>query len=250
MGENYTVGNLIYDGAIYDGMNTDLGDLEFYQKWMPKKKDTRILELCCGTGRLTIPLAKAGYAISGVDYTPSMLEHAKAKAAKEGLDITFIEADMRTLDLPDTYDLIFIPFNSIHHLYTNDDLFKTLQAVKKHLKEDGLFLFDCFNPNLRFLVDSEHQKKQIAAYTTEDGREIVVEENMHYESDSQINRITWHYFIDGKFDSVQNVDMRLFYPQELDTYLEWNGFTVLHKFGGFSEEPFTETSEKQLFVCR
>ena len=107
MNRNYKVGDLIYDANIYDGMNTNLAELQFYKRWLPIKKDTRILELCCGTGRLTLPIAKDGYDISGVDYTCSMLEQAKIKASKEGLDIEFIEADIRNLDLPEKYDFIF-----------------------------------------------------------------------------------------------------------------------------------------------
>ena len=49
------------DANIYDGLNTFLSDLQFYKKWLPKNKEAEILELCCGTGRLTIPIAKDGY---------------------------------------------------------------------------------------------------------------------------------------------------------------------------------------------
>lgn len=48
MANNYSVGRLIYDANIYDGMNTDMADLSFYKDWLPKNKDARILELCCG----------------------------------------------------------------------------------------------------------------------------------------------------------------------------------------------------------
>ena len=246
----YRVGDLIYDGAIYDGMNTSLADLPFYKRWLPKNKDARILELCCGTGRLTLPIAKDGYTITGVDYTTSMLEKAKARAAEENLDITFIEADMRTLDLPDRYDLICIPFNSIHHLYQNEDVYKAFKAVKKHLKEGGLFVFDYFNPNIQFIVEGGKEQKQIAEYTTNDGREILIKEIMQYESNAQINRIEWHYFINGTFDSIQNVDMRMFFPQELNSYIKQCGFTIIHKFGSFEEEAFGDHSEKQIFVCQ
>jgi len=250
MNSNYKVGDLIYDANIYDGMNSNLADLEFYKRWLPKNKDARILELCCGTGRLTLPIAKDGYNISGVDYTVSMLEQAKVKASGEGLDIAFIEADIRTLDLPEKYDLIFIPFNSIHHLYKNEDLFKAFNVVKKHLKEGGLFLLDCFNPNIQFIVEGEKEQKEIAEYTTNDGRDILIKQIMRYENKTQINRIEWHYFINGAFNSIQNLDMRLFFPQELDSYLEQNGFNIMHKFGGFEEEPFNDNSEKQIFVCQ
>ena len=217
---------------------------------MPQNKDARILELCCGTGRLTIPIAEDGYNISGVDYTFSMLEQAKAKASEAGLKIEFIEADIRTLDLQNKYDLIFIPFNSIHHLYLNEDLFKAFNTVKKHLKTGGRFLLDCFNPNIQYIVEHEKKQIEVAAYTTKDGREILIKQLMRYERKTQINRIEWHYFINGKFDSIQNLDMRLFFPQELDTYLDWNGFKIIHKFGSFEEEAFYDSSEKQIFVCQ
>lgn len=250
MKNTYNVGNLIYDASIYDGMNTNMNDLPFYKRWLSKNKDSRILELCCGTGRLTIPLAKEGFDITGVDITASMLEKATIKAAEANLNIEFIEADMRALDLPQQYDLIFIPFNSIHHLYTNDDLFQTLQTVKKHLKKDGVFIFDCFNPNIQFIAQSGKELKEIAHYKTDDDREILIKEIMQYQSKTQINRIEWHYFINGKFDSIQNLDMRMFFPQELDAYLQWNDFKILHKFGSFEEEAFSDTSDKQIFVCK
>ncbi|MFK7833493.1 MAG: class I SAM-dependent methyltransferase [Winogradskyella sp.] len=247
---NYKVGDLIYDADIYDGMNTNLVDLKFYKKWLPKNKNARILELCCGTGRLTIPIAKEGYDITGIDFTSSMLKQAKSKAAKENVSIPFIEADIRTLDLSETYDFIFIPFNSIHHLYSNEDLFKAFKAVKKHLKQDGLFLFDCFNPNLQFIVEAEKKENEIAQYTTTDGRKVLIKQIMHYENKTQINRIDWHYYINSKFHSIQNLDMRLFFPQELDAYIKWNGFEIINKFGNFEEDTFCASSEKQIFVCR
>lgn len=106
MNSDYKVGDLIYDANIYDGMNTDLSDLQFYKRWLPQSKGARILELCCGTGRLTLPIARDGYNISGVDYTPSMLAQARLKASEAGLEINFIEADIRTLNLQEKYDLI------------------------------------------------------------------------------------------------------------------------------------------------
>ena len=89
--KNYLVGDLIYDAAIYDALNTFLDDLKFYKKWLPKDKEAKILELCCGTGRLTIPIAKEGYNITGIDYTASMLNQAIVKAEKEHLSIDFVE---------------------------------------------------------------------------------------------------------------------------------------------------------------
>lgn len=250
MKETYRVGELIYDGDIYDSMNTEINDLPFYSHWLNERKKGRILELCCGTGRLTIPLAQEGFDIIGVDNSTSMLVQAEVKANELSVPVKFIKSDMRTLDLSEIYDIIFIPFNSIHHLYTNQDFFDVLTSVKKHLKEDGYFLFDCFNPDIHYIVNSEKGENIIAEYSTKDGRGVVIKQTMVYENITQINRIKWHYFINGEFDSIQNMDMRLFYPKELDEYLNIGGFEIVHKFGGFNGEVFENKSMKQVFVCK
>ena len=246
----YKVGDLIYDANIYDGLNTFLSDLQFYKNWMPKDKNAEILELCCGSGRLTIPLAKDGQKITGVDNSKSMLEQAKIKTKNEKLEIRFIEADLRNLDLTNKYDLIFVPFNSIHHLYQNQDLIDTLKVINKHLKDDGIFIFDCYNPNIQYITEAEKCKNKIAEYKTTDDRKVIIEQTMKYESKTQINRIEWHYSINEQFHSIQNLDMRMYFPQELDAYLKWSGFTIQHKFGNFEQEIFNDKSEKQIFICR
>ena len=155
MNTDYKVGDFIYDADIYDGLNNFLSDLEFYKKWLPQNKEAKILELCCGTGRLTIPIVKDGYDIKGVDYTSSMLERAKEKALQAGLKIDFI----------------------IHHLYKNEDLFEALNTVKKHLKDNGLFLLDCFNPNIQYIVENEREQHVMAEYTTNDGRSVLIRQS-------------------------------------------------------------------------
>ncbi len=247
---DYKVGDLIYDANIYDGLNTFMSDFMFYKNWMPKDTNAEILELCCGSGRLTIPLAKEGIKISGVDNSKSMLEQAVLKAKYEKLEIKFIEADIRNLDLSIKYDLIFIPFNSIHHLYENQNLFDTFKVVEKHLKDDGLFIFDCYNPNIQYITEAEKGRNKIAEYKTKHERNVIIEQTMKYESKTQINRIEWHYYINQEFNSVQNLDMRMYFPQELDTYLKFSGFNILHKYGNFDKDKFENTSEKQIFVCK
>lgn len=250
MGEKYKVGELVYDADIYDGLNTSMDDLPFYSRWLKRRANGNILELCCGTGRLTIPLTQEGYNITGVDNSTSMLKQAIEKANKLNIPIKFIESDIRTLDLSEAYDIVFIPFNSIHHLYTNQDFFDVLGNVRKYLKEDGYFIFDCFNPNIHYIVNSEKDENIIAEYSTKDGRKVCIKQTMTYENKTQINRIKWHYYINGEFNSTQNMDMRLFFPKEIDAYLSISGFEIIDKFGGFGEEIFDNKSEKQIFVCK
>ena len=248
MNTDYKVGDFIYNADIYDGLNNSLSDLEFYKKWLPQNKDAKILELCCGTGRLTIPIAKDGYNIKGVDYTLSMLERAKEKAFQAGLKIDFIEADIRGLNLEEKFDLIFIPFNSIHHLYKNEDLFDTLKVVRNHLKEKGLFLLDCFNPNIQYIVENERKQQVIAEYTTNDGRKVLIKQSMHYESASQINRIKWHYFIDDKFQFNPEYGHEIVLSPRVKFISQTIGFNIIHKFGDFTGGDFDDSSEKQIYI--
>ena len=107
-----------------------------------------------------------------------------------------------------------------------------------------MFLF----PNIQYIVEKEREQHVIAEYTTNDRRKVLIKQSMHYESASQINRIKWQYFIDDKFHSVQNMDMRLFFPQELNSYLRQIGFNIIHKFGDFTERKFDDNSEKQIYI--
>lgn len=73
-----------------------------------------------------------------------------------------------------------------------------MRAVKNHLKAGGIFLLDCFNPNIQYIVEHEKEPIEIAEYTTKDGREVLIKQIMRYESKTQINRIEWHYFINSE----------------------------------------------------
>lgn len=82
MNTDYTVGDLIYDANIYDGMNTDLSDLQFYKRWLPQNKGARILELCCGTGRLTLPIARMDMILVELITLPQCLPKQDSKLPK------------------------------------------------------------------------------------------------------------------------------------------------------------------------
>jgi SAM-dependent methyltransferase len=250
MDKEYSVGPLVYDAEMYDGLNTHADDLPFYRYWLKDVIGGKTLELCCGTGRLTIPLRAAGLDITGIDNNELMLGGAKEKAEKQKLDIRFIADDMRSFRLAEKFGAIFIPFNSIHHLYTNRDFFATLQNAKNHLLPGGFFIFDCYNPDLSYIAANEKKAVPVADYLTADNRHIQISQNMVYESDTQINRIKWQYTIDGLFASEESLDMRMYYPQELDSYVEGQGFEIVHKFGDFTQGKFSASSGKQIFVCR
>jgi ubiquinone/menaquinone biosynthesis C-methylase UbiE len=250
MRNEYFVGDFIYDAQIYDGFNTQTDDLAFYLKFFADHDIKKVLELCCGTGRLTIPLFESGINITGIDINQSMLDEAEKKSKDKGCPINFLHGDMRSFHLEEKFDAVFIPFNSIHHLYTNDDLFHTLQAVEDHLSKGGYLIIDYFNPSIRYIVESENGREKIAEYETQDGRKVVIHQTMKYENDTQINRIQWQFVINNKIHSSEALDMRIFYPKELDSYIETNQFKIIQKYGDYDRSGFVADSPKQLLVCQ
>lgn len=250
MTDNYTVGSFIYDPKVYDGLNKQQDDLAFYLKWIADNGVSKVLEVCCGTGRLTIPLAKAGINVSGFDLNGSMLKEAENKATKEKLSIPLHQGDMRSMALDDHFQMVFIPFNSIHCLYGHDDVINTLRSIHGHLEEKGKLIIDYFNPDISYITGNQGKAVEIANYVTEDGRAIRIIQKMNYEDGTQINRIKWEYSVNGLPHSEESLDMRMFYPQELDYYIKSNGYEIVRKYGDYEMTPFTNGSPLQLIVCQ
>ncbi|MBN1637667.1 MAG: class I SAM-dependent methyltransferase [Ignavibacteriales bacterium] len=250
MTNQYSVGNFIYDPKVYDGLNQQKDDIQFYLQWITSHNLSKVLELCCGTGRITIPLAKSGIQISGYDLNETMLNEAKLKASSNNLTIPFYQGDMRNIELNDKYQMIFIPFNSIHCLYSHNDLFKTLQSIYNHLAKDGYLIIDYFNPSISYISSNQGKAVEIANYMTKDGRSIRINQTMNYEDNTQINRIKWEYYVNDQPYSIESLDMRMFYPQELDYYIESNKFNIVNKYGDYQMNPFTNGSTIQLLICQ
>jgi hypothetical protein len=90
----------------------------------------------------------------------------------------------------------------------------------------------------------------VAEYPDPDGQgQVVVTENNIYEAALQINHVKWYYRIGEQAEIVEDLDMRIFYPQELDALLKYNGFAIEAKFGSYDEIPFESSSTRQLIVC-
>lgn len=238
----------IYQPEIYDAINQFDGDFEFFRKWCSLKPGP-VLEICAGSGRLTIPLKKSGIDITGLDISEAMLAAARSRAAAENLDLQFLLGDMRNFDLERKFATIFIPFNSLQEVVTIDDVEATLTCVRKHLVQDGLLLFDVFNPSIHFMVDREREISEPFEFVTAAGKRFTIRETCSYKAATQVNRVRWHFCFDDGVESVQEFDMRCYYPLELKLWLKHCGFQILHKFGSFAEDAFREESSTQIFVC-
>jgi len=248
MNETLGVGRLLRDGELYDKWNQFDYDFDFYKRWCLKRPGP-VLELCSGTGRLTIPLKQSDIEISGLEISDSMLETARNKAKQAGVEIAFFKGDIRAFSLANKYSIVIIPFNSLQCIYTIDDIENVFKHIKEHLSSDGLLIFDIFNPSIHLMVEKENSFSEISKFTLNNGNEVIIKEKADYDDSIQVNRIKMIYQV-GEKEYSDKLDMRCFYPLEMDALLKYNDFDVVQKFGNFDEVPFESRSPKQIYVCR
>lgn len=138
---------------FYDAMN---GDVD-YAKWADfyeselrryeKGKTSLVLDLGCGTGSMTKTLAQRGYDMTGIDYSPEMLDIARRRAEKEGIsDILWLCQDMTDFELYGTVEAVVSTLDCVNHITDKDALFQCFSLVHNYLSPDGLFLFDVNSP--------------------------------------------------------------------------------------------------------
>ena len=215
-----------------------------------------VLELACGTGRLTIPIAQSGVEIVGLDLAPSMLVHARTKAEAAEVKVEFVEGDCREFDLGRKFALIFMAFNSMQHLHDYQSLAALFACVRKHLAEGGRFIFDVFNPKVEILARASGERRLEREYQDPDGKgKMAFEYSSTYDDAAQVSHIQCYFVRRGPSGEeldvrVEQLHLRSFFPQELDLLLRSQGFEIVEKFGNFERKPFAGGDPKQVVVCR
>ncbi len=241
----------LYDeGRHYDLLMPGPNDLPFYRR-QAQMYGQPVLELACGTGRLTVPLSQAGFDISGLDISPAMLQVARAKAKRSGTAITLVEGNYMDFSLGRKFHLIFIADNSLSHMLERKDVEACFRCVRQHLAPGGRFVVDVFTPSAHILARDGAQAYPVGEYDDPDGGgRIRATETSEYDAAAQVKHIVWHHQRVGKAESWDvPLKLRMFYPQEIDVLLAYNGFVIEHKYGDFNCSPFGAASAKQLIVC-
>ena len=245
--------NTIYsDPQRYDDeywWKTD--DMEFWKTILEMAPGKKVLELAAGTARLAIPLIREGAKYTGIEISPEFCKQAEKKLLQNRMDATFIQGDIRELDLNETFDLIFIGFNSFLHLLKDEDAEACLKSVKKHMHKDTLFVIDIFVPNPLFLYRPETRFPVMEYIDSITGELTKVEETSVYDSDSGINKITWFYNTPTKTDDkVYSFTMRMYFPDTMNRLLIDSGFTIQNMLGKHDFSAFQEDSELQIYICK
>ena len=238
---------------VYDELMKDVP----YDKWLILLtaklekygiQGKKLLDLACGTGEITVELAKHGFEVTGIDLSDEMLFIAQEKATSLGLSIPFYQQNMAELDGIGSFDCITIFCDSLNYLQNEQDVISTFQRVYEHLNEGGLFLFD---------VHSIYKMKHIFANHT------------FAVNDDEVSYI-WNCFPGEELSSVVH-DLSFFVKDDksglyerfdefhyqrtyaVAQYTEWlieAGFEVLELLADLEDAPLQEETERILFVIR
>ena len=126
-------------------------DVDFYVD-LAKETTGSVLELGCGTGRVLLPTARAGFDVTGIDLSEDMLEVLQTKLVDEPEDVQqrvrIVRADIRDFALGARFELVTVPFRPFQHLISIDDQLACLSCAHRHLEPGGRLALDVFDPNL------------------------------------------------------------------------------------------------------
>ena len=211
-----------------------------------------ILDLGCGTGGHALKLAKRGYRLAGVDRSAHMLKIAKSKAKIEKLSIDFYEQDISALALESQFDAIISMFEVIGYLPLNNDLEKAFVKIGEHLKQDGIFIFDCWYGPAVLTERPEARVRTFGTSKTERVMRLVMPELDVLNHVVRVNYQVVH--IEGNHitsETDETHTMRFFFPLEIDYFLKKAGFSEVHifPFGDISRE-LTVKDWNMLVVAR
>ena len=223
-------------------------DLNFYTR-LADDYGSPVLELGAGTGRVTTALAKAGHQVTGLELSPTMLESARKRLSEENLEanVNLIQADMRSFELNQAFALIIAPFNALMHLYTLKAQDETLSRIRSHLKEDGVFACDLYNPHFSGLETLKRAGEW--EHVGGDAADLFVYQS--HDPDKQL--MTSHYFLDrvtenGTLKRKRAVLTQRYYTRfEFERALTQNGFSHVRFYGHFDRRPYS-TEEPHLIA--
>ncbi|MGE8205561.1 class I SAM-dependent DNA methyltransferase [Heyndrickxia sp. NPDC080065] len=245
-----------YDNPVlYDKENEPYkDDIPFLLKWASKIEGS-IIDLACGTGRATIPLASKGYQLIGVDVHKGMLNEAKQKSSKLNLPIKWVEQDCTKLNLNIKTQLIYSVGNSFQHFLTNEAQDGLLSSVNKHLELGGIFIFDTRFPSKEELLQPSTEEYWKSYIDTETQKKIDVYTISHYDALNQVQHYTTIRKIlnteEQMVDEIRtNISLRYVYPKEMERLMFENGFEILNVYKDWNEGPITNESYAMIYVCK
>jgi SAM-dependent methyltransferase len=240
------------DWEFYDDFYADVDDVDFYAG-LAKRAGGPVLEVMCGTGRVLVPLARAGFDVTGIDANERMLEVARKKLENEPPEVQervkLVKADARDFDLGRKFDLVILPFSSINHLLSPNDQDRAVSCLKHHLSENGLLAVASFNPHPE-KAGSEELDKEVEL---ENGDLLIRYSTRTVNPLGTILRVSYRWEIEHGGAIVRELssafDLRLLKPNQLKALLEGAGFQLVERYGGYRGEPLDPKGDIVVFVA-
>jgi SAM-dependent methyltransferase len=250
--------------AYYDGSSPGLaGDVEFYVE-EATRAGGGVLEVGCGTGRILLPIARAGVDVVGLDPSADMLDVAKRKIDGEPPEvrerIELLEGDVRTFNLDRKFRLAVIPYRAFLHLYTVEDQMAGLLNLHRHLEPKGRLVFNVFDPRYEAFVARSGPLGEVVTRLDEfahpeTGRRVVLYSSVRYDRVQQL--LVEQRTFEDLDDEGRSVDrfhatltLRYVFRYEMEHLLARCGFRVEALYGDFLRGPFVPGMEQVWVVCR
>ncbi|NUT55293.1 MAG: class I SAM-dependent methyltransferase [Thermoleophilia bacterium] len=209
---------------IYDPWSASVTeDVEFYVE-EARAAGGPVVELACGTGRIAVPIAKAGIRLIGVDASERMLEVAREYAAAEGVELDLRHGDYRDPPVRERVPLVLIPFRSLLHMTTEEDRLRALRAARELLLPDGRLVFDVFAPS-RADVEDTH------------GRWLEREPGIFERADWDEGTRTLTLSV-RRGEEASTMELAWLSPTEWRRLLDLAGFDVVSQWGWFDRRPY------------
>lgn len=228
----------------------------------------RVLEMGCGSGRVTLPTARAGITVVGVDSSPGMLgrlrRRLEAEPAAVRERVTLVEGDLRSLDLGRTFPLVTAPFRVIQHLLNREDQRAWLRNVARHLEPGGELLFDVFQSDYGIIAGPPSTTVDLERTDPETGAPVHRLATAWHTPELQTFRVRFEWRRGAADDDPEDdpgggatevltsaeTETRWFTRAELENLLELEGYEVLDIWGDFARTPHGEGAEDIVFRAR
>jgi len=261
--DSLTMSNLYKHPEEYDleHLNDD-EDVAFYQSLCRRFAPKKLLEIGCGTGRITLPLAELGFEVIGLDSGPEMLHKAEERRRQAPAEIRqrlkFIEGDMRSWSARAQFDLIMIPASSITHVQSLEDQLAVWTTCRNNLRPGGRLLVEVTMPNIASFADSclipprAPVEVDIDNYNQSDGTRLIRRKTTRYLSHEQRAQIRFMY---EKYQNGRGVENYLddfachvFFPRELRLLFIHTGYEIEETFGDYRGRPLKADSPVMIMI--
>jgi SAM-dependent methyltransferase len=198
------------------------------------------LELAIGTGRIALPLAATGLRVDGIDLSPAMVARLRAKPGGDRLSVTI--GDFADVDVEGRYPLVYLVFNTLFNLLTQEDQVRCFENVADHLTDEGRFVVEAFVPSFLYRLRNDQYVDAEEVRLSEVWLDVGIHDPVAQRLDES------HVALSRDGVRLFPIVTRYSWPSELDLMARIAGLRLEQRWGGWNHEPFTASSSLHVSV--